>query len=65
MEKKRTVGLLFRFADGCVFQTEEARNYFPKSVQNKSAIILNPIAEVFYKTSHNNDTHKIVTFLLP
>ena len=33
----------FRFADALVFQTEDARSYFPKSVQNRGVIIPNPI----------------------
>lgn len=33
----------FRFADALVFQTEDARSYFPKYVQNRGVIIPNPI----------------------
>lgn len=33
----------FLLADYCIFQTKEARDYFPKSVRKKSKIILNPI----------------------
>ena len=40
--------LLFRFADGCVFQTEDAANYFPKNVRKKSRIIFNPVNQKFY-----------------
>ncbi len=36
--------LLFRFADGIVFQTPGARDYYPKSVRKKSTIIPNPIS---------------------
>lgn len=32
-----------KMADCCVFQTEEARNYFPESIRKKSDIIPNPI----------------------
>ena len=31
------------------FQTEDARKYFPKSIQAKSTIILNPIEDKFYR----------------
>lgn len=37
--------LLYRFADGFVFQTEEAKAYFSKSIQKRSTIIPNPLAE--------------------
>ena len=33
----------FRFADALVFQTEDARSYFAKSVQERGVIIPNPI----------------------
>lgn len=35
--------LSYRFADVCVFQTDGARSFFPKSIQKKGVIILNPI----------------------
>lgn len=36
---------LYRFANFIVFQTEEARDYYPNKIKNKSAIIPNPINE--------------------
>lgn len=35
-------------ADGCVFQTEQAKAWFPKRLRKKSAIIMNAVAEAFY-----------------
>ena len=35
--------MVFRRADACVFQTNDAKEYFPKKVQAKSAVIPNPI----------------------
>lgn len=35
--------LSFNIADGCVFQTEDAMNYYSPKVQKKSAVIYNPI----------------------
>lgn len=32
----------FRFADGAVFQTQEAMDYFPEVLQRKSVVIANP-----------------------
>ena len=49
----------FRLADGCVFQTEEAATYFPKSVQEKSRIILNPVAEKFYNVKWTGERKEI------
>lgn len=40
---KRIRNWAFRHASFCVFQTEDARNYFPEAVRAKSAIIFNPI----------------------
>ena len=51
--------ILFRFADGCVFQTEEASNYFPKRVREKSKIILNPVNEVFFNTRWDEEWKEI------
>lgn len=46
--KKIITNFLFRFVDGCVFQTEEAREYFKKTIQKKSTIIFNPVNKKFY-----------------
>lgn len=36
-------------ADGCVFQTEQAKAWFPKRLQKKSAIIMNAVANSFFE----------------
>lgn len=36
------------FADGCVFQTNEAKEWFPLKLQHKSAVILNDVKEEFF-----------------
>ena len=54
--EKEYAGRLFRFvgqrilpmADGCVFQTEDARAWFPKALQKKSAIIMNQVSRSFF-----------------
>lgn len=43
--------LLLPIADGCVFQTENAKSWFPKKLQQKSKIIFNPINESFYNVN--------------
>lgn len=40
--------ILLPLADGCVFQTQEAREWFPQRLQRKSNIILNEVAESFF-----------------
>lgn len=39
---------LFLRADGCVFQTKEAKEWFPEKLQRKSTIIMNQVAEQFF-----------------
>ena len=34
---------VFRHADGCVFQTEDAQKYYGRAVRDKSAVISNPM----------------------
>lgn len=52
---------LFRRADGIVFQTEDAKNWFPKKIQKKSRVILNQVDERFYTTAHESQEKRIVT----
>jgi glycosyltransferase involved in cell wall biosynthesis len=35
--------LVYPFADGCIFQTAEAKGYFSKKIQDKSWVIPNPV----------------------
>lgn len=41
--------LLYPLAEGCVFQTEDARTWFTPGIQKKSRIIFNPVSDTFYK----------------
>ncbi len=59
---KSIVRRLFRLADGCIFQTKEAQAYFPKTVQKKSRVILNPVADEFFDVDRSVETKHIVTF---
>lgn len=47
------------FADGCVFQTNEAKAFFSRRLQNKSAIIYNAVKEDFF-TTHKSDGNREV-----
>lgn len=40
--------LLYPLTDGCVFQTEEAQEWFLLAIQKKSRIIFNPVSDDFY-----------------
>lgn len=52
---------LYKMADGVVFQTEDAKKWFPKSVQEKSRIIMNQVDEKFFTTSYDGERKHIVT----
>ena len=53
--------IVFRLADHIVFQTEDARKWFPISIQKKSSIILNPVDDVFFNTVFDGIRHDFVT----
>lgn len=52
---------LYRSADGIVFQTKDAKKWFPKAIQKKSRIIFNQVDEIFYNTVYDGERHDIVT----
>lgn len=43
---------LFSFADGIVFQTVDAKKWFPQIIQKKSKVIFNQVDETFYNTRY-------------
>lgn len=57
--KKTIARNVFRLADGCVFQTQDAASYFPKRVRDQSRIIVNPVNEKFYHTEWIGDEKEI------
>lgn len=49
----RLIGRYFLpLADGCVFQTEEAKDWFPRRLQKKSTVIMNEVAKTFFDTQY-------------
>ncbi len=48
----------FRFADGIVFQTNEARAFFPKYVQKKSIILSNSLNPQFVRERYEGERKK-------
>lgn len=58
----RLVGkYILPLADGCVFQTNEAREWFPKKLQKKSRIIFNAVDDKFYNVTRNVEKNTVVT----
>lgn len=54
---------LLPLTDGCVFQTEEAKLWFPKRLQKKSRIIFNAVKPAFYGVKWEpGEGKRIVTF---
>lgn len=47
-------------AAGCVFQTEEAKDFFDEKLQKKSVIICNPVNETYLQAKRINPAPKIV-----
>ena len=58
---KIITNFIFKFADGCVFQTQDASRYFSRSLQKKSKIIFNPVGNQFYKVTQVSNPHNVVT----
>ncbi len=57
--KSRTImNVLYKRADGFVFQTEEACEYFSKKIQDKSVVIANPVDDRFLKTKYIGNESK-------
>ena len=58
--KSLVAKIIFLLADGCVFQTSEAREYFFESTQKNSRIIFNPVNPKFYEHTWNGKGKDIV-----
>ena len=59
---RRVANRMFRKADGCVFQTEDAMQYFLPCIREKSRVIYNPVSDSFYNRERSKNPHGIVTF---
>ena len=58
----RLVGkLLLPLADGCVFQTEQAKSWFPKRLQRKSKVIMNQVDEAFFARGETKPEGYVMT----
>ncbi len=47
-------------ADGCVFQTEDAKAWFPKKLQKKSRVIFNAVKNDFYNVNRKPKDNLII-----
>ena len=57
---KCVMKILYPLANGFVFQTQEAKEYFNKNIQKKSVIIPNPIKEEFLCEPYTGKREKII-----
>lgn len=57
---KLLIPFLYRLAAGCVFQTKEQSRYFPRSLQKRSRIILNPVNHKYLNIPKPQKRDKIV-----
>jgi Glycosyltransferase len=57
---KLAVRWLYIRADGCVFQTKEAQEYFDRRLQQKSTIIVNPVNESFVGQEWTGERDKTI-----
>lgn len=54
--------VLFRFAEGAVFQTEEARDFFAPSVRKKAVVLMSPLHADFIRPRYDGERkHEVVT----
>lgn len=58
---RRVRDFLYRFCDGFVFQTEDARKYFPTRIQEKGVVIPNPIISNLPYWNENSSKKTIIT----
>ena len=52
---------LYKRADGVVFQTSDAKAWFPKKIQEKSEIIMNQVDDKFYHVQRSENPKNIIT----
>lgn len=58
--KRNVARFLFLFADGCVFQTREAREYFFQPTKKKSEVIMNPVGEAFFNVQQESSPRNVI-----
>lgn len=53
--------LLYRRADGIVFQTKQAKEWFPTDLQQKARVLMNQVDEKFFQLEHLQEDYYIAT----
>lgn len=53
--------VIMPIADGCVFQTKDAKAWFPKKLQKKSRIIMNAVDHTFFEQKRSEGGTSIVS----
>lgn len=51
---------VFRFADGVILQTEQAKRFFPQAVRKKSVIMSNPLNPEFLNRRYMGDKEDVI-----
>lgn len=57
-----TIRMIFYLADGVVFQTKDAQEYYPEAIQKKSKVILNPLQDNLPDYNVQTTEKKLITF---
>ena len=58
---KITGKLIMPFAEGAVFQTKDAMNWFPNRLKKKSKVILNPVREEVFDIHRSTESGRIIS----
>lgn len=61
MVKRLLRSALYRFADGYIFQTEDAKSFFSSEIQKRGVVLPNPLKEGIPSRYDGVRTHRIVT----
>lgn len=59
--RKAIANIMYSFADGIVFQTEEAQDFFINKIKRKSKIIMNPVSNLFFERTWLGLDKSIIT----
>lgn len=58
---KQIAYILYPHADGIVFQTDDAKEFFPRKLGKKSTIIFNQVDDKFFSKNHDNGQYIIAS----
>lgn len=61
MPRRIWAKFIYSLSDGVVFQTNDAKEWFPRMVQRKSVVIPNPVKDVFYSTPYAPRLNEIIS----